>query len=174
MTFGLEAVTPYPASFDQFRVYQHAFTKESITSFILFHVLIIVLSLLPDFVICIVRYMRETLVMQQFDDKKESTKSVKFENKNNKSMSRKDCKLERFNEISFIEASNQNGLRNSNNFQDNNNGVQTNSISYLNSASNELPQINPSAGINDLGSYDNPSFECDIPLQNLPSHSSKL
>merc|ERR1712198_421000 len=117
-------------------VYQQAFTKETIISFILFHILIIVLALLPDLVISVWRYMRKNFHMRHCDSKGLQS--------NEKSKSK-----------------------------NNNDSVQTINISCTNYSSNETLEIKSSSGTEYLATYDNPSFESDIP-KNLSNHSSKL
>ena len=176
LTFGLEAFYSV-AAFDQFRVYQQAFTKETVISFMLFHILVIVLALLPDFVISVLRYMRENFHMQQSDYKSnQDDMRIKFEARNLFApVSSEDCKLERFQDLSIIEDCDSNGLQMNerNKSKNNNDSVQTINMLCTNSASNETLEMKSSSGTEDLETYDNPSFESDIP-KNLSNHSSKL
>ena len=143
----------------------------------LFHILIIVLALLPDFVISVLRYMSEIFHMQQFDNKRDHDHmSVKFEAKNLFTpVSSEDCKLEKFQDLSIIEDCDSNGLQMNerNKSKNNNDSVQTINMLCTNSASNETLEMKSSSGTEDLATYDNPSFESDI-SKTLSNHSSKL
>ena len=115
--------------------------------------------------------------MQQFDNKRDHNHlSVRFEGKNQFTpISSADCKLERFQDINIIEDCDSNGLQMNerNKSKNNNDHLQTINISSTNSASNETLEMKSSSGTEYLATYDNPSFESDIP-KNLLNHSSKL
>lgn len=180
LTFGLEGFYPSVSKFDEFRVYEKGFRKESITCLLLFHMLIIVLSLLPDFVISTVKYIKEMSHMQEFDYKKDlNCRSVKFESKNkSKQVSFKECKLERVHDLSVEEESKNDRLQentyNNSRRKKHKDSVQTINMKCTNAASNETPQATPLNGTDQQASYDNPTFESDITLHNLPSHSSQM
>ena len=144
----------------------------------LFHILIIVLALLPDFVISVLRNMRENLHLQQFDSKgDQDDMTVKFEAKNRfKQLSSEDCKLERFHELKIVEDTTRDGLLSNNNFKSKKSDDVNSTINPLsmNCGSNKAQQIDPSPRPNEFVTYDNPSFENDVSLETLSSDSSQL
>ena len=115
--------------------------------------------------------------MKQFDDNSDQDDmSIKFEAKNLFTpVSSEDCKLEKFQDLNIIEDCDSNGLQRNetNKSKNNNDSVQTINISCTNYSSNETLEIKSSSGTEYLATYDNPSFESDIP-KNLSNHSSKL
>ena len=115
--------------------------------------------------------------MQQFDNNSDQDDmSIKFESKNLFTpVPSEDCKLEKFQDLNIIEDCDSNALKRNekNKYKNNNDSVQTINIFCTNSASNETLEMKSSTGTEDLATYDNPSFESDIP-KNLSNHSSKL
>ena len=118
--------------------------------------------------------------MQEFDNKKDhNCRNVKFESKNkSKQVSFKECKLERVHDLCAEEDSNNDRLQhstyNDSKRKKHKDSVQTINIKGTNAASNETPQVTSLNGTDQQASYDNPTFESDITLHNLPSHTSQM
>ena len=118
--------------------------------------------------------------MQEFDHKMDQQfRSVKFKSNNkSKQVSFKECQLKRVHDLTIHEDSNNDRLHVSknNNFKrkNHNDSVQTINIKCTNAASNETSQVNPSNGTNEQATYDNPTFESDITIQNQHSNGSQL
>ena len=83
--------------FDTFRVYQEAFCKEAILSFFLLHLLIVVLSLLPDFTIIITNYILDAFQLFRYEYVDTIDFNMRFgDNVEKKPTPEKNCKLQRF------------------------------------------------------------------------------
>ena len=143
--------------FDTFRVYQKAFSKECIIPFLLLHVLIVVLSLLPDFSLIVVKFIQESfrMVRYRYADTTNSAKdfnnaqiqntNLTFGDRMEKSTTLgDDCRLERFQQLNINERE-----------------VNSQSQKPKNIVLNERHETNPHTA------YTNPSFEGDIRLQKL-------
>ena len=83
--------------FDTFRVYQEAFCKESILSFFLLHLLIVVLSLLPDFTIIVTNYIQDAFQLFRYEYTDTIDLNMRFgDGVEKKPSPEKNCKLQRF------------------------------------------------------------------------------
>ena len=83
--------------FDTFRVYQEAFCKESILSFFLLHLLIVVLSLLPDFTIIVTNYIQDAFQLFRYEYTDTIDFNMRFgDGVEKKPSPEKNCKLQRF------------------------------------------------------------------------------
>ena len=68
------------AAFDTFRVYEKSFNKECIVSSFLLQVFIVVLSLIPDYLYVITKYIRTSLSILRYHSNMLSKKAVNEEN----------------------------------------------------------------------------------------------
>ena len=119
-------------------------------------------SLLPDFVFIIIKFIKETFRMSQFQSPDTRTNaSWKFgSEKKKKRTSRQDCKLESFQQLSSRDT-----YYNSN----------TNGLAVVNASSKSMLNPNASNGIESHNTaYDNPTFERDTSLKNTSPLRTQL
>ena len=83
--------------FDTFRIYQEAFNKEAILSFFLLHLLIVILSLLPDFTIIVANYIQDIFQLFRYEYKDTIDFNMRFgDNIQKRPSPESNCKLQRF------------------------------------------------------------------------------
>ena len=141
--------------FDTFRVYQEAFYKESILSFFLLHLLIVVLSLLPDFTIIVVNYITDAFQLFRYEYVDTIDFNMRFgDNIEKKPSPEKNCKLQRFqmSNMSQNGSSGNLGAVRINNQSDSN-------LVDKNILINTITNANESIVPETQTSYDNPSYE---------------
>ena len=141
--------------FDTFRVYQEAFCKESILSFFLLHLLIVVLSLLPDFTIIVVNYITDAFQLFRYEYVDTIDFNMRFgDNIEKKPSPEKHCKLQRFqmSNMSQNGSSGNLGAVRINNQSDSN-------LVDKNILINTITNANESIVPETQTSYDNPSYE---------------
>ena len=85
------------SAFDTFRIYQEAFNKEAILSFCLLHLLIVILSLLPDFTIIVANSIHDAFQLFRYEYKDTIDFNMRFgDNIQKRPSPGSNCKLQRF------------------------------------------------------------------------------